>query len=103
MKKDDGSYQTILEPILYLIDIEYKYRIAHDNIAILYDKYKDQLFKNENSLAEIRNLITEVIAVCLTKINKKYQKRLTAIYTDSGVNTILYDYIYTKLVDGVDI
>jgi hypothetical protein len=103
MQSGTENYQTLLEPIFFLLDIECKHHLEFDKMNELYDKYKEDLFKNENSISEIRKLISHVIAVCLSKINEKYRKKIATIYTDSGVDTILYDYVYTKLVEGFNI
>lgn len=99
MKSD--NFKEILEPILYLLDIDYKLHVEPHVLNALYDKYKDSILTNKNSTDEIRKWIGDTITKCLFKINKKYYKGLKKIYTDDGIYTILFDHLYTKIIENV--
>jgi hypothetical protein len=96
--KNTENFQTLLDPVFYLLDVEFKHYVLPKHKK-LYPDYRDKLFANDASLSEMKKLIVRAIAECLNKINTKYLKKLSAIYTEDGVNTILYDYLYTKLTE----
>lgn len=96
------DHVKLLAPTLFLLDIEFKFYLE-THIDELIDKYRESIFKNENSQAEIRTYITQAIAKCLIKISKSNYKQIRRLYTDDGISTIMFDHLYSKLVSNVSI
>jgi len=102
MPTERENFKELLAPIFFLLDIEAKQYIV-PKISELIDKYKSDIFKNQNSLDDIRTFIKQTISECLIKIDKSYLKRLKKIYTETGIITILYDYLNEKLSEHVSL